>query len=111
LPPVAGLLPPAVDVAEHGPAKASLGLAIPRVGSVTVAQVKLTAKKKPKLTVSNKPELRGTVTVVAAVVKSGKSWTARIVIANRGAKSASGVDEDLGFLAVNATVPGLGNGG
>src|SRR5205823_6345410 len=111
---LACLLPPAAAAAVRGPggsAKASFRVVIPKVGAVTVAQVKLTAKKKPKLVVSNKPELRGTATIVAAVVKSGKAWTARIVIANRGAKSASRADEDLGFAAINATVPGLGNRG
>ena len=48
---------------------------------------------------------------ISTIFRARRIVTTPIVIANRGAKSASAVDEDLGFVAVNATVPGLGNRG
>jgi len=86
-------------------------VAIPKTGSVTVAQLDVKAPKKPRLAVTNKAGVRAGVTVVGEVAKkAAKKWTVRVVVANRNlGKSAAGVGEDFGFVAVNASVPGLSN--
>lgn len=90
-----------------GSAKLPFKFDVPKPGTVTVAQFTLKAAKKPRLVITNKKALSASVTVVGTVAKkAAKTWTARLVIANRAGKSTAGVAQDFGFVSVNSTLPG-----